>query len=195
MHDLPETLGDHRPASRWTERISWGAMLPLGWFIYEITARPSFAIVVACAKFGWNDFLTAHWLLRTDPDRGRARTCFWFYVASGLWKVTVAAFMITGGILIATVGFNGNVPRGLFDAGMIAAIGISLLAIVPLVGVVNARVYRVKVWVDSSIHACRRNNLWPPRATGFNSAMGLLFPALLVPIMVTAIITIHVGLW
>src|SRR5437660_6369080 len=134
MHDLPESLEDDIPVRRWSERISWGAMLPLGWLIYELTARPSFAIVIACAKFGWNDFLTALWLLRTDPDGGRGRTCFWFYVASGVWKITVAAFVITGTILIVMVGLNGKPLRGLIDAGLTAAIGISLLAVLPLIG-------------------------------------------------------------
>jgi hypothetical protein len=133
--------------------------------------------------------------LRTDPNVGRGRTCFWFYVASGLWKITVAAFVTTGCILILTVALNGNPPRGLIDAGLTAAIGISLLAVIPLVGVLNARLYQVKVWVDSSIHPSRRNNVWPPQATGFNSTMGLLFPALLVPIVVTAIVTFPLGFW
>jgi hypothetical protein len=205
MSDLPEQFHSvslhsaqvqEEPASdRWTERISWGATLPLGWLIYELTAQPSFALVVACAKFGWNDFLTAHWLLRTDPDQGRGRTCFWFYVASGLWKITVAAFVITGSILILMVALNGKPPRGLIDAGLTAAIGITLLAIIPLVGVMHARVFKVKVWVDSTIHACRRHDVWPPQATGINSTMGLLFPALLVPVTVTALITFRLGIW
>ena len=183
------------PSDRWTERISWGATLPLGWLIYELTAQPSFALVVACAKFGWNDFLTAHWLLRTDPVQGRGRTCFWFYVASGLWKITVAAFVITGSILMLMVALNGKPPRGLFDAGLTAAIGITLLSVIPLVGVMHARVFKVKVWVDSSIHAYRKYDIWPPQATGLNSTMGLLFPALLVPIVVTALITFQLGIW
>jgi hypothetical protein len=187
---------EEEPASdRWTERISWGAMFPLGWLIYELTAQPSFALVAACAKFGWNDFLTAHWLLRTDPDQGRGRTCFWFYVASGLWKITVAAFVITGSILILMVALNGNPPRGLVDAGLTAAVGITLLAIIPLIGVLHARVFKVKVWVDSTIHDCRRHDIWPPQATGINSTMGLLFPALLVPVTVTALITFQLGIW
>ncbi len=182
-------------SSRWTEHISWGAMLPLGWLIYELTAQPSFAVVVACARFGWNDFLTAHWLLRTDPEHGRGRTCFWFYVASGLWKVTVAAFVITGSILILMVVLNGKPPRGLIDAGLTAAVGITLMAIIPLIGVLHARVFKVKVWIDSTIHVYRRHDIWPPQATGINSTMGLLFPALLVPVTVTALVSIQWGIW
>jgi len=116
-------------------------------------------------------------------------------VASGLWTITVAAFVTTGGILIVMVGLNGNPPRGLVDAGVTAAVGILLLAVIPLIGVLHARVFKIKVWIDSSIHACRRDDEWPPRATGFKSAMGLLFPALLVPVIVTAIVTFLLGIW
>ena len=199
MHDVSDPIAEENLSRRWSERIWWGVMLPVGWLIYELTAQPSFAIVVACARFGWNDFLTAHWLLRTDPVRGRGKTCFWFYIASGLWKITVAAFVITGTILILAVSFAKNgkfvAPRGLRDVGLTALIGITLLAIVPLIGVMHARIYRIKVWVDSSIHEYRRHNVWPPQASGFNATMGLLFPALLVPVVLTALITIHLGIW
>jgi hypothetical protein len=192
--EQPETRDESALSSGWTEHFSWGAMLALGWLIYEVTARPSFGIAVACGKFGWNDFLTAHWLLRTDPEHGRGRTCFWFYVASGLWKVTIAAFLFTGGLLILMVALKENPPRGLFGVGLTAVIGVTLLAVVPLIGVLHARIAGVRVWVDSSIHESRRANQWPPRATGLNATMGLLFPALMVPIVVTAVVTLRLGL-
>lgn len=195
MHDLtPQTIYDEPPSRGWTEHISWGVMLALGWLIYEVTARPSFGIAVACGKFGWNDFLTAHWLLRTDPDRNRGRTCFWFYIANGLWKVTIAAFLATGTLLILMVVLNDNAPRGLFGVGLTAAVGVTLLAVIPLIGVLHARGYGVRVWVDASIHQSRQENVWPPRATGLNAIMGLLFPTLMVPIVVTAVVTIQAGL-
>lgn len=195
MHDsLPETFDNDFPASRWTEHISWGAMLALGWLIYEATARPSFGIAVACGKFGWNDFLTAHWLLRTDPERGRGRTCFWFYVASGLWKITIAAFLATGCLLILMVALNENPPNGLFGVGLTAVLGVTLLAIIPLIGVFHARSHAVRVWVDSSVHDSRRANEWPPQPGGMNTVMGLLFPALMVPIIVGAVVTFPFGL-
>jgi len=93
------------------------------------------------------------------------------------------------------VALNGKPPRGLIDAGLTAAIGITLMAIIPLIGVMHARVFKVKVWVDSSIHLYRRHNIWPPEATGVNSTMGLLFPALLVPVTVTALVTVQLGVW
>lgn len=195
MHELiSETIYDEPPSRAWTDHISWGAMLALGWLIYEVTARPSFGIAVVCGKFGWNDFLTAHWLLRTDPDRNRGRTCFWFYVANGLWKVTVAAFIATGTLLILMVALNDNAPRGLVGVGITAAIGITLLAVIPLIGVLHARGYGVRVWVDASVHASRLANHWPPQATGMNAIMGLLFPSLMVPIVVTAVATFPLGI-
>lgn len=196
MSPLGETIYDQPPAKQWAEHVSWGAMLALGWLIYEVTAQPAVGIVIACAKFGWNDFLTAHWLLRSDPDRGRGRTCFWFYFASGLWKITAAAFIVTGLILIVAVvmGLRGpRLPKGLMLTALTSAGGIMLLAVIPLLGVLCARFYRVKVWIDSSIHAYRRANVWPPEPDGVNSTMGLLFPALMVPITMTAIVTFRGG--
>src|SRR5437868_5740148 len=114
MYDtLSETTFEEPPPTPWTNHISWGALFAVGWLIYELTARPSFGIVVACGKFGWEDFLAAHWLLRTDPYRGRGRACFWFHVANGLWKITVAAFIVTGSLLALAALLNDNPPRGL----------------------------------------------------------------------------------
>ncbi|MSR59372.1 MAG: hypothetical protein EXS05_17305 [Planctomycetaceae bacterium] len=199
MHDtLPETFDEELSRRTWSDylswgHLSWGAMLTLGWLIYEITARPSFGIVVACGKFGWNDFLTAHWLLRTDPDQPRGRTCFWFYVANGLWKITIAAFLATGTLLILMVALNDNPPDGLVGVGLTAAMGVTLLAVIPLIGVCNARWHGVRVWVDASLHESRKADLWPPRPTGLNATMGLLFPALMVPIVLTSLVTLHLG--
>lgn len=195
MHNAPpEAINDEMPSVRWTERVSWGAMLALGWLIYEITARPSFGIAVACGKFGWQDFLTAHWLLRHDPHRGRGRSCFWFYVASGLWKTTIAAFLATGLLLILMIVLNDNVPKGLFGVGLTAVVGVTLLAVVPLLGVLHARRNGVRIWVDASVHESRYANHWPPQARGLNAVMGLLFPSLMVPVVVTAVVTFPFGL-
>jgi len=191
---LPDTFDEQAVSPPWLEYISWGTILTLAWLIYEVTARPSFGIVVACGKFGWNDFLTAHWLLRSDPDPHRGRTCFWFYVANGLWKVTVAAFLLTGSLLILMVILRENPPNVLFGVGLTAIVGVSLLAVIPLIGVFHARWYDVQVWVDASIHESRKQNIWPPRATGLNATMGLLFPALMVPIIVTAVFTFPYGI-
>jgi hypothetical protein len=194
-HTPSDSFDDPAESPQWSEYLSWGTILTLAWLIYEVTARPSFGIVVACAKFGWNDFLTAHWLLRTDPQTHRGRTCFWFYIANGLWKVTVAAFLLTGSLLILMVVLRENAPKMLIGVGLTAIVGVSLLAVIPLIGVLHARWYGTRVWVDASVHESRRQNVWPPQASGLNATMGLLFPALMVPIIVTAIATFRFGIF
>ena len=62
-------------------------------------------------------------------------------------------------------------------------------------GALFARSSRAKIWVDSTIHESRRANHWPPLARGFNSTMGLLFPALLVPVVLTAVCAFPLGPW
>lgn len=199
MPDTTEIAPDELPHAaalrKWTEHISWGATLALAWMIYEITARPSFGIAVACVKIGWNDFLTAHWLLWRDPLRKRGSTCFVFYMASGLWKMTIAAFLLTGVILTVALLLDDKVPRGVKSLGLLAALGVLLLAVVPMLGVALARWHGLKIWIDSTVHQSRRENFFPPLATGRNLAAGLLFPALIVPIVLTAILTVRLGPW
>jgi hypothetical protein len=183
------------PVRRWTEHISWGATLALAWMLYEVTAKPNYGIVVACTKFGWNDFLTAHWLARRDPNRRRGYTCFFFYMASGVWKITVAAFLVTGLVLIITVILGERRPKGLFGLGALAIVGITSLAVIPALGVALARWYGVKVWIDSLVHESRRNDFWPPICGTANVAAGLLYPALIMPIVLTAVLTFRLGPW
>ena len=200
MHELSEPLAEQAPpAQRWTEHITWSAMLALGWVLYEVTAQPSYGIAIVCAKFGWQDFATACWLLRWDPHRGRGRSSFYFYVASGLWRITVAAFFVTGCTLwiVALVGERGMAkPKHLIGVGITAAVGITLLAVIPLMGAICAKAYRVKIWIDDTVHQSRRDHVWPPAGLGGNTIRGLLFPALIVPLLVTSLVTIKAfGVW
>lgn len=196
MADLLTTLApDDEPAEHpwWTEHVTWGAVIGIGFLIYELTARPAFGIAVACSKFGWSDFQTALWLLRRDPHRGRGVACFWFYLAAGLWRVTVAAFLLTGSLLFLVALFGNQPMADLVPLGMTAATGIVLLAVVPWLGALKARRHGLKIWVDSTVNAYRQHDIWPPVPTGFNSVAGLLFPTLMVPTTVTAIIAFQLG--
>jgi hypothetical protein len=175
------------------DSLSWGALIALGWLIYELTARPVFGVAVVCLKFGWEEFCTARWLLLTDPWRGRGRTCFLLFTATGLWKATAAAFVFTGSLLAVSAMLGGRLPRVLVPLGLTAAIGITLLAIIPLLGALCARHYGVKVWIDSTVHASRRHQVWPPVATGMNTFLSLLFPSLLLPIIATAVFAFPLG--
>src|SRR5258708_4158177 len=83
---------------RWPSWLSWSLLLTVAVIVYELTAQTMLSVVVACSKFGWNDFLTARWLRRVDPDAARGRTLAWLHIAFGLWKITGAAFL--GAIII-----------------------------------------------------------------------------------------------
>lgn len=194
LHEATEAASPSLVRALW-DSLSWGALLALGWLIYEVTARPVFGIAVVCLKFGWEDFRTARWLLQTDPWRGRGRTCFLLYTATGLWKATAAAFVFTGSLLAVSAMLGGRLPRVLVGLGLTAAIGITLLAIIPLLGALCARHYGVKVWIDATVHVSRRHQVWPPVATGVNTFISLLFPALLLPILATAVIAFPLGPW
>src|SRR6185312_8713422 len=84
---------DETERGGWLGRLhlSWPALFLAGWLLYEFTAQPGPAALVACAKFGWPDVRTAFWLRRVDPDRLRGRACFWSYLTFALWKVAMMA--------------------------------------------------------------------------------------------------------
>src|SRR6478672_3123529 len=78
----------------------WPVLLAIAFLVYELTAQPGLGAAIACTKFGWDDFLTARWLRRRDPDRRRGRASFWLFVAAGLWKTAV-----TGVVVLFVVAF------------------------------------------------------------------------------------------
>ena len=75
----------------------WALLLIVAWLVFELTAQPALAVAAVCVKFGWEDFRTARWLRRSDPDRLRGRACFWLYVASGLWKTAITGTVQASG--------------------------------------------------------------------------------------------------
>src|SRR6478672_8194353 len=78
----------------------WPVLLAIAFLVYELTAQPGLGAAIACTKFGWDDFLTARWLRRRDPDRRRGKASFWLFVAAGLWKTAV-----TGVVVLFAVAF------------------------------------------------------------------------------------------
>src|SRR5947209_18895965 len=78
------TADEERPGRGWHGPFTWTGLLAVGWVLYELTAQPAVGAVAVCLKFGWEDFRTALWLRRRDPDRRRGRACFWLYAGNGL---------------------------------------------------------------------------------------------------------------
>src|SRR5690349_9796317 len=86
------------PSPRRRPSLVLPALLMLGIVVYELTAQPGLGAAIACTKFGWDDFLTARWLRRRDPNRRRGRASFWLFVAAGLWKTAVTGVIVLVGV-------------------------------------------------------------------------------------------------
>lgn len=186
-----ETTTAKSARSVWTDRAVWGALALAGFLAWSHFSRPGLGMALACVKFGWTDFRTALWLRRFDPHRGRAYALFWFYLASGLWRITIAAFWLTVIIVLATTIAQGRgpIPRALFGSGLTAILGLCLLSFVPIIGSLFALRSRVRVWIDATVDESRRESLWPPLPYGKNKAEELLGIAFIIPILATCMLT------
>src|SRR5207245_7626741 len=103
-------ITDERKVFQWRSPLTWSILIALGWLIYEVTAQPVLGAVVACLKFGWEDYLTGRWLRRVDPDRRRGQVCYHTYLAYGFLKIAVAAIFIVCGILALEESFKRPAP-------------------------------------------------------------------------------------
>jgi hypothetical protein len=162
---------DFDDASGWKPRLTWTVLLVFGWLLYEATAQPGLAAAITCAKFGWADFQAARWLRRVDPDRGRGRACFWFYLAFGLWKIAVlATVMMIALLFIGSIIHAGKRPFGrgaglspvLGGILLSAAIGFGFSFLATYVALWSAVRHRVKIWLGSAPYRARTQRFWPP---------------------------------
>src|SRR5205807_7892047 len=99
---------ERRPARRWHGAFTWTGLLVVGWMLYELTAQPALGAVAVCLKFGWEDFRTARWLRRRDPERRRGRACFWLYAGNGLLKTAGVAFVMTFAMVTVAMGVDAR---------------------------------------------------------------------------------------
>jgi len=189
--------GEPEPTtSRWPSVLTFPVLLLIGWVLYELTAQPALGVAAVCVKFGWNDFRTAWWLRGRDPSRLRGRAGFDLYLASGLWKMAIAAsLMIFGYILLHMAGLAGRRQLAPHIVGTVltAFFGIALSAVTVALAIFQAWRGRARLWLHSAIHAARRRDCWPPRlpSSAANRA-GLLFGttwfALAVPLLLVSLI-------
>jgi hypothetical protein len=171
-YDLGEQMERSRPGGRWLRASAWPLVVLLGWLLFELTAQPALAFVALCLKLGWNDFRTAWWLRRRDPRPGRGLACLLLYASSGLWKVTLTAFLLMIILVVAlavAVEIAGpqNRPMGEVEQQLMAAaltIFLGSALALPLTGaaLVVARLSRVKLWLSGRVHQARRDDCWPP---------------------------------
>jgi hypothetical protein len=196
MHWSAEEPGSRPSRRHWPDWLSWPTLAAIGLLAYELTAQAALGAVVACAKFGWNDLLTALWLRRTDPRRGRGRTCFWLFLASGLWKVAIAATVVLFATVViarpqrvpqgAPAGAGAPVPVIFIASCQQAFVGFVLCSLATAVAFGSAWRHQVKLWLHPDVHRARREGFWPPlsaRSDRSNQAVGLLQTSLILAIV------------
>ncbi len=179
-HTRPDEVFEIEPreSGGLLDRLPWWLIAGIA-FVVADTAHPAIGVIVLCLKFGWNDFLTAMWLRRRDPDRQRGATCSWFYCASGLWRVCVWSFGLLFVILILIVltELKPGPPRQVKEVTVEALtclcvwlVSSASATLLTMLAVFIAWKRGRKVWISGSMTASRRRNLWPPqpRSTGRN---------------------------
>lgn len=162
------------------ERLPWWLIGTIAVIAAEVTAHPSVGIVLACLKFGWNDFQTALWLWSRDPNAQRGFTCACFFLSSGLWRVCLRSFLFIGAFVmfIGLTSMLGIQPLALLAEGAQrrseiefftnASVWLSSCAVATTLTLASTPLAircRTKIWVSSSISDSRRRNEWPPRIT------------------------------
>ncbi len=175
------------------EALAWATVLLIGWVVFDLTADPAITAVVTCTKFGLNDWLTARWLRKSDPVRRRGSACAWFYRASALWKVAIAA---TVGMFLlvyieAAVSRIGLPGREFMGMSIQAAICFLLAACLTTIASFGCWWFGHRVWVDPALHDARRQKAWPPCPTFTTNRVGTLLTSTmitwLVPLAIAAL--------
>lgn len=176
--------------------LGWLMALVAAWLVFELTANDSLSAVAMCSKLGWDDWLTAIWLLRKDPRKIRAAVCALVFIASGLLKTTVSSLVAMLGLLAIHAGQGppaqppaafGAVALSLF----ISFAGSSLLTFVALW---LASKTDTKAWVEWRIHQARRNDAWPPTAYCQVNRLDYLTVASLIGVGTPAMLAAVLGL-
>ncbi len=158
-------------ASSRNEKLAWFGVIALAVVAFEVTADPALTTVLGCLKFGWEEVRLARWLKRTDPDRKRGRICSRFYLAWGLWRVSVVAIVVMLALIfahgaIAENGPNGGragPPPGIGTALLVALAGFVLSSMVSSLAVVSALRQGVRVWLGPEVRWAREEGVWPPQ--------------------------------
>lgn len=124
--------------SKWGWIFSWPTLVLLALLVYELTSQGSLSIVILCCKLGFKDLRTFFWVRRHDPDQKRGRTCSWFFLAWGLWKITLPAFLLM--VLLGVLNIIFHQPNGVaaifyqfLEAFLTALIGFPLAFIASMI--------------------------------------------------------------
>jgi hypothetical protein len=169
--------GGADPKPIWSNALIWSTLGLIGWLTFELTTEPAVGLAVFCSRFGWDDFLTAVWVRRRDPHRGRGRACSWFCLSCAVTNIMVSALVLSMGVAFlsgflealqppAARNLNRQPPAFLLGPLILLMAGVPVLALLAMIGCISARLNRVRVWIDVPLNRARRNNAWPPYYPG-----------------------------
>jgi hypothetical protein len=205
-YDLREREEQPPPARRWSHLLQWPVLLTVTWVLYELTAQPALATFVICCKFGWNDFQTARWLRRIDPERGRGWACFWIHLAWGLLKIMLTGLCMLIGLFVVAV-FT-RLPRGapggpgflpvILGAVSACAGGFAASMLVSYLAFWCAWRSGARLWLGKTTDRARRARVWPSLYSicwGANEADGLLLLVSALTLVAFAGLTTVAGAW
>jgi hypothetical protein len=195
-HSDPEMLDS--PPQRGS-LVTLPLLFVAGWIIYEVTHNPGMAAMAMCLKFGWEDFRTARWLNRSDPDRERGRACSWLYIASGLWQVAI----IGVAMVVITIALDELIQLGqqkpadmlnLLQGAVVAVLfGFVFSTVSTYIAMLCARRHGVRPWLNGAVHIARRHEHWPPLYGQRNRAMVLVATTLVITFVILVPVCLVIG--
>ena len=168
-------LNAPRPPGRWDFLFSWTGLFLVGWVLYELTSQAVLGVTIFCCKLGWEDFRTGIWLRQKDPVAARGKMELWIFIASGLWRTAISAFVIMMVLAVFAARMRMPPPNELEEAGLTAAIGFTVSILTTMRALGLAMWHGRKLWLHPSIHGARTDNRWPPIPTTSNGGRRDLF--------------------
>jgi hypothetical protein len=196
MFDPPQQ--DNLTATRGWRAVVFVLTLAAATLIYLASGNAIASVVLPCLHAGWTTFRTGLWVLKSDPLRFRARTCFAYYVAAAFWKAALAA-LLSVAVFIAVAQRTGAEPSMKeFAAAMsVLIIGVVLNTALGLAATVAAIVGKIRVWVHPRLQSALDGDLrWAARQSyrvpGFNHAILVVGTALVFPLVAMGAILLAV---
>ena len=187
--------GEWQPAnSRRRGALLLFAAFAAGTLVFVATKNPTAGAVLPALFAGWGSCASGFWVLRTDPQRRRAWSCFAFQIATACWQAAAAALasVIFFVIMAEATGIEPNLRA--FSATMLVLVaGVILNTLIGLVAVGTAMRNRVRVWVHPKLQRTleEESARFPaagPFVTRFNHAVFVIGTALALPAIAVGVI-------
>lgn len=183
-----EATHDQRPVGK-VPSLAFIGTLSIAVVVYLLTNKLVAAVILPCLHGGWHTMETGIWLLKSDPDRCRARVCLAFYFATACWKAAAVALVtvVLLGVAEAMTGVKPNMDE--FAATMlVVAGGVAFNTLVGLGATIAAVFHKIRVWVHPSLRSMTHNELsmvtsLRPAQCGFNHAIVVVATALVFPLL------------